>query len=72
MSEKPYRCKGSFKQGTACANQDLPEGVTSCQKCTNANYTPQIRTVAIATEAERTKDLPADRVKKAQSIKIES
>lgn len=72
MSEKPYRCGGSFKQGTACANQDLPEGVTSCQKCTEANYTPEARTAAIAAEAERTKDLPADRVKRSQSVKIES
>jgi hypothetical protein len=71
MSEKPYRCRGSFKIGTACANQDLPEGVASCQKCTDANYTVEAKEAAVAAEIERTKDLPADRVKRSQSIKLE-
>jgi hypothetical protein len=71
MSQKPYRCRGSFKIGTACANQDLPEGVESCQKCTETGYTPEAKETAVAAEIERTKDLPADRVKRSQTIKIE-
>lgn len=71
MSTKPYRCRGSFKQGTACANVDLPEGVESCAKCTEANYNATARQAAIEAEAERTKDLPADRVKKSQTVKLE-
>jgi len=68
---KLYRCPGSLKQGSACANQDLPEGVESCTKCTEANYDEAARTTAIEVEAERVKDLPADRVKKSQTIKLE-
>lgn len=69
---KPYRCRGSMKVGTACANEDLPEGVTSCVKCTEAKYDKNARKAAKEAEKERTKDLPADRVKKhSQTIKIE-
>lgn len=71
MSTKPYRCRGSIRIGTACANQDLPEGVDSCQKCTDASFDQAAKEAAIAAEAERTKDLPADRVKRSQSIKLE-
>ena len=68
--EKQYRCRGSFVQGTACANVGLEEGVT-CAKCTAKNYDAEARDAAIAAEAERTKDLPADRVKKSQRVKIQ-
>jgi len=71
MSTKPYRCRGSMKVGTACANQDLPEGVESCAKCTEANFDATAKEAAVAAEAERTKDLPADRVKRSQTIKLE-
>lgn len=71
MSTKPYRCRGSMKIGTACANTNLPEGVENCVKCTEATYTPEAREAAIAAETERTKDLPADRVKRSQTIKLE-
>lgn len=67
---KAYRCRGSFKLGTACAQQDLPEGVTECAKCKAEGYTTVKRDAAIAAEAERTKDLPADRVKRGQEIRI--
>jgi hypothetical protein len=55
-------CKGSYKLGTACGD---------CPRCQAKNYGPTEREAAIAAEAERTKDLPADRVKKSQRIKIE-
>lgn len=71
MSTKPYRCRGSVRIGTACANQDLPEGVESCQKCTEANFDQAAKQAAIEAEAERTKNLPADRVKKSQTVKLE-
>lgn len=70
MSEKPYKCRGSFARGTACANVGLPEGVT-CARCTAENYDAAARDAAIAAEKERTKDLPADRVKKSQTVKLE-
>lgn len=62
-SEQAFRCKGSYARGTACANQDLPEGVR-CVRCDAREYGPEQKAEAIAAELERTKDLPADRVKK--------
>lgn len=62
---RPFKCKGSFRTGTACANQELPEGV-QCARCTEAEFTPEKKTAAIKAEAERTKDLPASRVKPKQ------
>jgi hypothetical protein len=55
-------CKGSFRLGTACGQ---------CPRCQARNYGPAEREAALAAEAERTKDLPADRVKKSQRIKIQ-
>jgi hypothetical protein len=74
MSDKPYRCPGSFVQGTACANiaANLPEGVSVCAKCTDKPYDEAARDAAVAAEAERTQDLPADRVKKNQTINIKN
>lgn len=69
---KPYRCRGSFKIGTACAQQDLPEGVTECAKCKAEGYDVAKRDAAIAAEAERTKDFPADRVKRGNEVRITS
>ncbi len=62
---KPFKCRGSFRTGSACANQDLPEGVT-CARCTEAEFTPEKKKVAVEAEVERTKDLPASRVKPKQ------
>jgi|TARA_R110000851_G_scaffold29_6_gene136 hypothetical protein len=64
--QKPYRCGGSFKLGTACANiaANLPEGTNECARCKMKPYTVTERDAAVAIEAERTKDFPANRVKK--------
>lgn len=70
-TEKKYRCRGSMKVGTACANENLPEGVKRCEKCTEAKYDKIAKKDAIKAEKDRTKDLPADRVKKSQTIKLE-
>lgn len=72
MSTKQFRCRGSFIQGTACGNDPelLPEGVKSCARCTEKKYDKAAKKAAKDAEKERTKDLPADRVKKSQSITI--
>jgi hypothetical protein len=62
-SEKAFRCQGSYTRGTACANEDLPKGVR-CVRCDAREYGPEQKAEAIAAELQRTKDLPADRVKK--------
>lgn len=72
MSHGKYRCKGSMNTGTACANQDLPEGVKECQRCTEAGFTPKKKAEAIAAEKERTKDFPPDRVKRGNEVRITS
>lgn len=74
MSDKPYRCNGSFIQGSACANrkEKLPEGVKECVRCTEKEYTKTKAEAAVAAEVERTKDLPADRVKKTQTIIVKN
>lgn len=49
------KCSGSFKIGTACA---------VCERCKERGYTVEDQQKAREAEKERTKDLPADRVKK--------
>lgn len=49
------RCDGSYKLGTACG---------ACPRCAERNYGPEEKKAAVAAELERTKDLPANRVKK--------
>ena len=63
---RPYRCRGSYKLGTACGNVDLPEGVKECVRCTERKYDAEARQAAIDAEAERVKTLPGDRVKKTK------
>lgn len=53
--EKPVTCRGSFKLGTACGE---------CARCQEAGYTVADKKAAEEAELERTKDFPADRVKK--------
>lgn len=50
------RCGGSFKLGTACGN---------CPRCDARDFGPDEKDQAIAAEIERTKDLPANRVKES-------
>lgn len=60
-NKKVENCRGSFTRGTACA---------ICPRCKKRGYGPQEKKAAILAEAERTKDLPKDRVKKTQQIKV--
>lgn len=63
MSEKKeVVCRGSYKLGTACGK---------CKRCKARGFNEEKKTQAIAAEAERTKDLPADRVKKGKTVRIE-
>lgn len=57
------KCNGSFKLGTACG---------ACPRCEARNYGPAEKAAAIAAETERTKDLPADRVKRGQQVTIKN
>lgn len=63
MSEPTPNCRGSFKLGTACGE---------CPRCLARNYGPDERTAAIEAEAERTKDLPPDRIKRGQEVTIKN
>lgn len=60
--KKEFRCRGSFKVGTACGE---------CVRCQAKNYGKAEKEAAIKAEKERTKNLPADRVKKIQTVKLE-
>jgi hypothetical protein len=51
------RCDGSYKLGTACG---------ACPRCAERNYGPAEKQAAVEAERERTKDLPANRVKPKQ------
>lgn len=53
-AERPVTCRGSFRIGTACGE---------CARCKAAGFGPEEKKAAMEAEAERTKDLPADRVK---------
>lgn len=55
VKEKPVTCRGSFRIGTACGE---------CARCKEAGFGPKEKAEAEEAERERTKDLPADRVKK--------
>lgn len=56
-------CRGSFRIGTACGE---------CPRCRAEGFGPEERAEAIAAETERTKDLPANRVKPNHpDIKVE-
>lgn len=61
MKNKKTNCRGSFIVGTAC-------GI--CDRCNENNYTPEKRSAAIEKEKIRTKDFPADRVKKKRAVYI--
>ena len=69
--KKAFRCKGSYTRGTACANVGLPEG-EHCVRCAAREYGAAEKEAAIEAEKERTKDFPADRVKKGQDITIKN
>lgn len=63
IGERVPNCDGSFKVGTAC-------GV--CARCKSRGYSLEKKEQAIAAEKERTKDLPADRVKlREQKVNVE-
>ena len=66
-STKRFRCRGSRILGTACGNENNED----CERCEKANYAKKEKDAAKEAEKIRTKDLPADRVKRSQKVTIQ-